>query len=237
MASSRLEELIEYNADVTLEFEDGTLAANSTLLGLYSSVLRSAVEVEAAAGGDGTSTSGGTQDKPCTRIPMPGTKKEDWMLVSAFLYPVLPPCSITSWTQLETLLTVAASFDIPLVLHKADQYLLDHSSELDAETPESEKCVWKWLRLADKAGLQDCLSVLAARAAEVDRQGCAAMERLSDFSVLVLKQLLVACAGQAGAPRVGDACTKSCGNYSCYGANPKKHTLKWVCSHCSTTHT
>lgn len=234
MASSRLKELIDYNADVTLEFEDGTLAANSTLLGLYSSVLRGAVEVEAAAGGGGTSTSGRTQDKPRTRIPMPGTKKEDWMLVSAFLYPVLPPSTITSWTQLETLLTVAASFNIPLVLHKAEQYLLDHSSELDA-APESEKCVWKWLRLADKSGLQDCLSVMAAKAPEVDRQGCAAMERLSDYSLLVLKQLLVACAGQAGMPRVGDDCTMNCGPYHCYGQ--KKHTLKWVCSHCNSART
>lgn len=150
------------------------------------------------------------------------------MLVSAFLHPVLPPSTITSWTQLETLLTVAASFDIPLVLHKAEQYLLDHSSELDA-APESEKCVWKWLRVAGKAGLQDCLSVLAAKAAEVDRQGCAAVGRLNDFSMLVLKQLLVACAGQAGLPRVGDVRTTKCDNYHCY-SQPTSHTLKWVCS-------
>jgi hypothetical protein len=234
-SSSRLEELIDYNADVTLEFDDGNLAANSTLLGLYSSVLRGAVEVgTAAAGGAGTSSSGSTQNKSAgTRIPMAGTKKKDCLLLSGFLYPVLPPASISSWTQLETLLTLAASYDIPLVLHKAEQYLLDRSSELDAD-PKSEKSAWKWLMLADKSGLQDCLSVLAAKAAEVDCQGCAAMERLDGLSAPVLKQLLVVCAGQAGAPRVGEKRPMDCCQWSCYS---KTHTLKWVCCHCNSTRT
>jgi hypothetical protein len=32
---------------------------------------------------------------------MPGLKKEDWMTVVPFLYPVIPRATISSWSQLE----------------------------------------------------------------------------------------------------------------------------------------
>lgn len=88
-----LESLMGYNADLSLEFQDGRLPGNSTLLGIHSSVLRGACEAGTADAG-----SSGQQELV---IPMPGLKKEDWMTVVPFLYPVIPRATISSWSQLE----------------------------------------------------------------------------------------------------------------------------------------
>jgi hypothetical protein len=231
--SQHLEELIDFKADVTLEFQDGTMSANSTLLGLYSSVLRGATEV-ATAGTAGCGTSAGSnrsRDSSNITIPMPSTKKDEWMQVAPFLYPVVPPPTINNWTQLETLLKVSSTFDIQLVLHKAEQYLISSISELDAE-PTSEKSVWKWLNLADKAGLQECLAVLATRAAAIDRAGCAQLEGLQGLSPPALKQLVVACAQQPGLPRVGELKNMQCSHRCQYTGVETSHTLSWRCNHC-----
>lgn len=84
---------MNYNADLSLEFQDGRLPGNATHLGMHSSVLRGACEA-------GPADAGSSEQQEMV-IPMPGLKKEDWMTVAPFLYPVVPRATISSWTQLE----------------------------------------------------------------------------------------------------------------------------------------
>lgn len=234
--TSKLEELMGYGADVVLEFQDDVLNANSIVLGLYSSVLRGAVEVSnavAASTADGTSVgSKRSRDGDSSTIPIPGIKKDEWMQAAAFMYPVVPTPTISSWQQLETVLQVASSLDIKLVLHKAEHHLINSSSELVADQ-ESEQSVWKWLRLADKAGFQECLPALAARAAAVDREGCAALANLQDLSPPALQQLIIACAGRPPSACEGDEKVTQCqsGTAICYSGT-RTHKMAWVCTYC-----
>lgn len=195
---------MSYNADVSLEFQDGTLPGNSTHLGMYSSVLRGACEA-------GTAASSKQQDS--LTIPMPGLTKSDWMTVTPFLYPVIPRATISSWPQLEVLLKVSSQLDIALVLHEADCYLATHVKSL-AANQESPQNIWKWLQLADKAGLQQCIPRLAIQAAEVDRAGCAQLSKLQELSLQVLQQLTVVCASSPGQPVEGSKCQKRCSTCS-----------------------
>jgi hypothetical protein len=108
----------------------------------------------------------------------------------------------------QVLLKVARQLDIPLILHEADSYLSANVNSLVADR-ESPQNVWKWLHLADRAGVQHCIPLLAARAAGVDRAGCAQLDKLQELSPHVLQQLTVACASNPCRP-VGSKCQKQC---------------------------
>jgi hypothetical protein len=54
--------------------------------------------------------------------------------------------------------------------------------------------VWKWLHLADKAGLTACLPDIAKRTAQVDRAGCTSFGNLRGLSQGVLLQMVAALA-------------------------------------------
>lgn len=81
----QLEELIGLNADVELQFSDGSLPCNSTLLSVFSSVLRGAIEPNTA----GSNASSKSHNARCT-IPMEGLTMAEWLQVAGFLYPVVP---------------------------------------------------------------------------------------------------------------------------------------------------
>jgi hypothetical protein len=108
----------------------------------------------------------------------------------------------------QVLLKVARQLDIPLILHEADSHLSAnvHSLVADQESPQN---VWKWLQLADRAGVQHCIPLLAARAAGVDRAGCAQLDQLQELSPHVLQQLTIMCASNPCRP-VGSKCQKQC---------------------------
>lgn len=222
----QLDELMQYNSDVTLQFDDGTLPGNTTLLGMHSSVLRGAMEAEA--------TGAPADSKKRARdsiIPISGTTKDEWTEVAQFLYPVVPPPTISSWTQLEVLLKVSRALDMPLLLHMADVYMASHADELVSDA-EVQPNVWKWLRLADKAGLVECIPVLAKRTAKVDRDACMQLSSLQDLSPTVLQHLIVACASLQPACTLGSTSRLQC--FSCSGfGSARQHTLKWVCDNCN----
>jgi len=207
-----LDDLIAFGADVELQFSDGTLMANSTALSLFSSVLRGAVEANAGkVSGNSSGTPNSSSSRPHKQrkkdnsIPMEGVKKEEWLQVAAFWYPVVPAPTIESWQQAELLLRVGSQFDLQLVLHKVDLYLREHANELtagayaggfafagsSASAPETQT-VWKWLQLADKSGLTECLAALGARAAEVDWRACGSDENLQGLSIAAMKELIKA---------------------------------------------
>lgn len=108
----------------------------------------------------------------------------------------------------QVLLKVAGQLDIPLILHEADSYLSANVNSLVADQ-ESPQNVWKWLQLADRAGVQHCIPVLAARAAAVDRAGCAELSKLQELSPHVLQQLTIVCARHPCWP-VGSKCQMQC---------------------------
>lgn len=103
----------------------------------------------------------------------------------------------------QVLLKVAGQLDIPLILHEADA---------QGGYQESPQNAWKWLQLADRAGVQHCIPVLAARAAAVDRAGCAELSKLQELSPHVLQQLTIICAGHPCRP-VGSKCQMQCSTY------------------------
>lgn len=74
----QLEELMSFRADTELQFEDGTVEANSTILSFFSSVLRGAVEAHTAAAAKGSETT-----KTRLVIPIDGVSREEWMQVKA----------------------------------------------------------------------------------------------------------------------------------------------------------
>lgn len=223
---------MSYGADVVVKFQDGTLPANSVVLGMCSSVLRGAVEVGGLKQADVISRD--TSSSNNRVIPMPGIKKGDWMQTASFLYPVVPPPVISSWDQLDVLLRVAKQFDIQRVLHIAEQYLIAHVNELYAD-PLGPQNIWQWLRAADKAGLQECLPALVARAVHVDRAGCACKDNLQGLSPPALQQLVVECAaGYPSGPCPAGAKPTTCTSPGCRNGWGGIRTFNagWVCSTC-----
>lgn len=98
-----LEELMSFRADTVLKFEDGEIHCNSTMLGMFSSVLRGAVEAHTAGGSSTT-----PESTPSMQIHVEGVTKEEWLTVGAFWYPVVPAPQVAGWKQAELLLKVAA---------------------------------------------------------------------------------------------------------------------------------
>jgi len=225
----QLDELMQYNSDVTLQFDDGTLPGNTTLLGMHSSVLRGAVEAEAT----GALADSRKRARDST-IPISGTTKDEWTEVAQFLYPVVPPPTISSWTQLEVLLKVSSALDMQLLLHMADAYMTSRAHELVAHA-DVQPNIWKWLRLADKAGLVECIPVLAERTALIDKGACMQLSTLQDLSPTVLQHLIVACASVRPACTLGSTRSYPCYGFGC-GDYERPHTLKWVCDHCNRAH-
>ena len=241
----QLQELMQYDADVQLKFDDGDLPGKSYLLGLHSSVLQGAVEA-------GTAAAVSNEDSRMATIPMPDIAKQDWMQVAAFLYPVVPPPVISSWSQLEVLLKVASRFDLKQLLHRADAYITAHAGKLVAD-PKSELCVWKWLRLADKAGLQQCLPVLVDKVVAIDRAACKGLANLQGLSLSVVQLLVVSCASNSALPELGSRRTATChecqsapfnqqpyafGQHGGFGqtqpatVQQTSQTVCWVCDKC-----
>jgi hypothetical protein len=133
-----LDELVSFGADVELLFSDGSLMASSTALGLFSSVLRGAVEANAgaAARSNGASNSNSNSNSSSTHavasIPVEGITKAEWLEVASFWYPIVPAPTICGWVQAELLLKVAVRFDIATVLHKVDLCLQQHAGAMTA---------------------------------------------------------------------------------------------------------
>lgn len=119
-SNNPLEQMMGYRADVSLAFLDGTVAACSGVLGLYSTVLNNAVKrastrsiiKEGSKKRPAAELQQDAADTPLPTIPMPGVKKQEWLTVAAFIYPVLPPPAIADFKQLGTLLKVALQLDI-----------------------------------------------------------------------------------------------------------------------------
>lgn len=165
---------------------------------------------------------------------MPDTTKDDWLQAAAFLYPVVPPPVISSWAQLEVLLKVASRFDIQLLLHKSEEYITSNANTLVAD-PKSEQFIWRWVQLADKSGLQQCLSALADRATFIDRAGCSNVANLAGLTQHALQQLVVSCAGRPGRPALGDTSDMHC--YNCSYSSTRTHKLAWTCGSCRRVNT
>jgi hypothetical protein len=163
------------------------------------------------------------------------------MVAASFLYPVAPRPFITGWDQLAVVLHVGSSLYILLLLDLAAGYLTRNSGDLGPA--DAVQSVWKWLALADKAGLNaGCIRSLARRPAYIDRASCKHFDKLEGLSPCVLKDLVVAFARDSRIPPTeGSKCMKQC--YSCittyeysmsHDVPPphKDHTLRWVCDQC-----
>lgn len=113
----QLEDLISANADVELQFDDGTLMASSAVLSLFISVLRGAVEANAGSAQSSCNSTPGSS-KEGSSIPLKGVAIDDWLEMAAFWYPIVPSPKVEGWEQAEKLLKFGTQFDIKLVLHK-----------------------------------------------------------------------------------------------------------------------
>jgi hypothetical protein len=60
-----------------------------------------------------SSGSSGGSSANTRRIPMPGTSKEEYLAVAAFMYPVVPLPKV-SWHNLEVLLVQGRKWNIPV---------------------------------------------------------------------------------------------------------------------------
>jgi len=132
----QLEELIGLDANVELQFSDGLLACNGTVLSVFSSVLRGAVEAHTA----GSNTSKG--DSPRCTIPIEGLTREEWLQVAGFLYPVAPATDIRDLQQAEFLLEAGKKYGLSLVMDKVDTFLAGSSNYMVAAAHRPSH-IWK----------------------------------------------------------------------------------------------
>lgn len=224
-----LENLMSIDAEVRLDFSDGYLMASSTALRMASPVLRNALEAHTAGAGSGADNSGSSAKTSASSssngavatIPIDGVTKEEWLEVAAFVYPVVPAPKFASLDQAVRVLGVASKYDLQLALTKVDEYLAASASVMVGRQG-SPSNIWRFIQLADDAGLEVCLQVLAARAVDVDRRGCAAASNktLSNRALVCLVNSLVekfdfkkrcACNGTIS---VSMKCNSCGGNYS-----------------------
>lgn len=202
----KVEDLLAMDADVQLTFSDGTLMANSTMLRMTSPVLRNALEAHTAGAaglhllssssnnnkGNRSSTSLSTSSTTTTSnstatIPIEGVTKEDWLKAAAFVYPVVRPAKVTGLSQAELLIRVGSKFDMPLVLHRVDEHLAEAAKDDMICLPNN---IWKFLHLADEAGLKLCIPELTDRAVRVDASSCASAEHKQRLSHTALEHLV-----------------------------------------------
>lgn len=112
MASVNLIDLLSVGCDIELQFEDGTMPANSGALRVFSSVIDHALDAQECqtpakarkASASSTPATASTDER--TIIPLPGVTKEQWLRVAEFLYPVVPSPKIEDWQEAEFLLEV-----------------------------------------------------------------------------------------------------------------------------------
>lgn len=84
---------------------------------------------------------------------------------------------------------MAAKYDIQRVLHEADKFLAATESIMVAQQ-DSPNSIWKFLRLADAAGLVQCIPILTDQAVRVDFAGCASAEHQQQLSRSTLQHLI-----------------------------------------------
>lgn len=194
---AQLAEQIALNADVGLQFDDGsTLMVSSAFISVFSSVLRGAVEANRGAAAEGTNTSTSSATSSASAIPINGVTKAEWLQAASFWYPVVPSPDITDWKQAELLLRIGTQFDIPLLLHKVGTHL--HDKLLTMTTlANSEANIWHWIKQADKAGLR-VLPAMLRHVVLVDRPGCVQNENLQGLSSATLLQLVKGLASPSG---------------------------------------
>lgn len=148
-AQKMLLQLLEDGSDLELVFDaenscsnPQTIAGHSQVLRLWSKVIREAIDAE-----NNTSSEGKI------RVPMPGTRKQDWLLAMEFLYPVVPAPAI-SWDNLGTLLAVTDKCCMSALTQQLATFLQQNMGQL-VLAPNSKLFIWKWIFMADRYNLID----------------------------------------------------------------------------------
>jgi hypothetical protein len=96
--SAQLEQLLSDANDLVLVFDgDKVVPGHSQILRQWSGVLAGVVD-GCCSKDNVVMVNHGSCNLP--RIPMSGTKKEDWLAAMAFAYPVMPAADVT-WENLE----------------------------------------------------------------------------------------------------------------------------------------
>lgn len=174
------------------------------MLKMWSSVLAHALDAahndraknSTCSGSDGQSPSEGVCN-PKIQIPMLDTSKDDRLLVTSFLYPVVPEPDMT-WEWVEGLLTLADKFCMPALMHHISNFMLKNSNQLTAKS-DSYLFAWKWINLCEKFGLYDvlkgCIRCLfsygrslreLALACPIDQVSCSTLEVLINSMAMKL---------------------------------------------------
>jgi hypothetical protein len=207
-----------------LKFGEEELQCNSTILGLFSSVLRGAVEAHTAGGKNNSSKPASTPNSKL-QIPVEGVTKEEWLTIAAFWYPVKKAAVVADWDQAQLLLRVGSMFDLAPVLQKADAFITANAISL-LKDPESPKSIWKWFILADKCCLQDSLPVLAKRAVLLGRAACSNADNLQALSAAGLRELVAV----LSASKILLKCQGS----SCCASDESEHNVSMTvnCANC-----
>jgi hypothetical protein len=78
----------------------------------------------------------------------------------------------------------------PLRVRVQVEECLTKSARLMGPVSNQPDHVWKWLRLADAAGLKASLGAVARRAVSVDRAGCLRDENMQGLSPAVVKHIM-----------------------------------------------
>jgi hypothetical protein len=97
-AVEALRDLLSSGADVELLFGDERAPGHSQILSKWSKVLCTALETDSSSSSAARSSS--SSSSKITSIPMPGTRKDDWLTAMSFVYPVMPQPEVT-WENLE----------------------------------------------------------------------------------------------------------------------------------------
>jgi hypothetical protein len=189
---------MEMDPDVELCFDDKIVPGHSQLLGLWSKVLKDAIN---AGSGQGASTT----DKTQLRIPMNGTSSSDWLKVMPFIYPG-DEAEVT-WDNLEALLVLGDKFDMPDLASRASKFLNAHQAELNSNNQDS-KYIWKWILLLDHAaGNKSLCESCIQRVATQFRSTCN-RENIKGLSREVMEMLTVALAENDPPQKVCPSCRR-----------------------------
>ena len=169
--------------DLQLTFDDRQLLpGHSQILGQWSNVLRDVVcmsppptHTSSTADTNMTSRSHSTttttnnnssSSSSMLTIPLPGTKVSDWLKCMAFAYPSVEPATV-NWDNLEALLLLGDKYDMPVLREKAGVFLTAHIKDITAAEQ-----LWKWMKLADKAGLKAAVEMCVTAISLRHRSSC-----------------------------------------------------------------
>jgi hypothetical protein len=172
----QLQDLMSLDANTELIFDDGSLLANSTVLSLFSRVLRGAIS--------------SSSNK---KIRMGGVTKAEWLAVAPFWHPVEPSAAVQSWEELDLVLRIGSHCDLRPVLDRAGDFLAVNAEQLTMPCyccGDGEMCVWRWLRLADALRLTGSMATLVKRAVQIDRDGCSKPDNIKGLTAGTLEQLV-----------------------------------------------